>query len=48
MRYVNPSDVLGRFCDYLSDYDHDLISKENAIQELQDALDSADYEEVDE
>ena len=48
MRYVNPSTVFDLFCKYLDDYDHDMISKETAIEELQDALDSADYEEIDE
>lgn len=43
MYYVNPSEVMRLFKVYLSEYG-DMISKETAIDELQDALDSADCE----
>ncbi len=48
MIYVKPSDVLERFIRYLKDYDSDLISKDDAIEELKDALDNAEYQEIDE
>ena len=47
MRYVNPTDVMNRFLRYLKEYDSELISKDSAIDELQDALDDAEYEEID-
>lgn len=47
MRYVNPADVMSRFLRYLKDYDSELISKDIAVEELQDALDDAEYEEID-
>lgn len=47
MRYVNSKDVLENFIRYLQGYS-DLISKDEAIEELQDAIDSADYQEIDE
>ena len=47
MIYVNPNDVMKKFKQYLTDYDKDMISKESAIEELRDALDDADYEEID-
>lgn len=43
MYYVNPSEVMRLFKAYLSEYG-DMISKETAIDELQDALDSAECE----
>ena len=46
MIYVNPKDVLIKFECYLDTYDHDMISKEIAIEELKDALDDAEYEEI--
>ena len=46
MYYVNPSDVMKKFKDYLEDYG-DLISKESAVDELQDALDDAECEWID-
>lgn len=45
MYFVNPEDVMRKFRTYLEDY-HGLISKETAIEELQDALDSAEMELV--
>lgn len=47
MYYVDPNDVMRRFKDYLSDYDEAMITKELAIEELQDALDDADCEYID-
>jgi len=47
MQYVNRADVLEKFIRYLKEYDSELISKQTAIDELQDALDDADYEEID-
>ncbi len=47
MRYVNEKDVLKLFKRYLKDHDGDLISKEEAVEELEDALDNAKYEEID-
>lgn len=46
MDYVNPKDVMDKFVQYLSEYKGDLIDKGSAIMELQDALDSAEYEEI--
>jgi hypothetical protein len=46
MYFVNPKDVMRLFKDYLEDY-HGLISKETAIEELKDALDSAEIEWID-
>lgn len=48
MKYVNPTDVLVRFVRYLEDYSGEMISKNVAIDELRDALDDAEYQEVDE
>ena len=47
MKYVNPKDVMDKFIRYLKAYDVNLISKEQAVLELQDALDDAEYEEID-
>lgn len=47
MYYVNPSEVMRLFKAYLSEYG-DMISKETAIDELQDALDSVDFKYIDE
>ena len=41
MYYVNPSEVMRLFKEYLKEYG-DMLSKESAIDELQDALDSAE------
>ena len=41
MYYVNPSEVLRLFMAYLEGYGNTL-SKDSAIEELQDALDSAE------
>lgn len=41
MYYVNPSDVMRLFVAYLEEYG-DTLSKDSAIDELQDALDSAE------
>ena len=41
MCYVNPSEVMRLFKAYLEEYG-DMLSKESAIDELQDALDSAE------
>lgn len=46
MYFVNPEDVMRKFKAYLEDY-HGLISKETAIEELKDALDSAEMEWID-
>lgn len=46
MYYVNPDDVMRKFKEYLHDYD-EMITKEDAIDELQDALDDADFEWID-
>lgn len=43
MYYVNPEDVMRLFKVYLKDYGP-MISKETAIEELKDALDSAEME----
>ena len=45
MYYVNPSEVMRLFKKYLEEY-KDMLSKESAIEELQDALDSAECEWV--
>lgn len=45
MYYVNPSEVMRLFKKYLEEYD-DMLSKESAIDELQDALDSAECQWV--
>lgn len=42
-KYVNPSEVMRLFVTYLEAYD-EIISKETVINELQDALDSAECE----
>lgn len=47
MYYVNPSDVMKKFKRYLEDYG-EMISKESAVEELQDALDSAECQWIDE
>ena len=45
MYFVNQEDVMRLFKSYLEDYHLcDLISKETAIEELKDALDSAEME----
>lgn len=41
MYYVNPSEVMRLFKAYLEEYG-DTLSKESAIEELKDALDSAE------
>ena len=41
MYYVNPSEVMRLFRTYLEEYG-DTLSKESAISELEDALDSAE------
>lgn len=43
MYYVNPSEVMRLFKAYLEEY-KDMILKASAIEELQDALDSAECE----
>ena len=45
MYYVNPSEVMRLFKAYLEEY-NDMLSKEAAIDELQDALDSAECQWV--
>lgn len=45
MYYVNPSEVMRLFKKYLEEY-KDMLSKEQAINELQDALDSAECQWV--
>lgn len=47
MIYVKPSDVLEKFIRYLKEYP-DMISKTQAIDELRDALDDAEYQEIEE
>lgn len=44
--YVNSLDVMRLFKAYLEDY-KGMLSKETAIEELQDALDSAECEWID-
>ena len=46
MYYVNPSEVMRLFKDYLEEYKR-MITKETALDELQDALDSAECEWID-
>lgn len=45
MYYVNPSEVMRLFKAYLEEY-KDMLSKEAAIDELQDALDNAECQWV--
>ena len=45
MYYVNPSEVMRLLKAYLEEY-KGMITKEMAIEELQDALDDAEYTEV--
>lgn len=45
MYYVNPSEVMTLFKTYLEEY-KDMLSKESAIDELQDALDGAECQWV--
>lgn len=47
MVYVKKSDVMQKFLKYLKDHDHEMISKDEAVSDLQDALDSADSIERD-
>ena len=44
MFYVNPIEVMRLFKAYLEEYEVEMITKETAIEELQDALDSAECE----
>lgn len=44
MYYVNPNEVMRLFKAYLEEYKIEMITKETAIEELQDALDSAERE----
>ena len=46
MYYVNPSEVMRLFKAYLEEY-KGMITKGTAIDELQDALDSAECEWID-
>lgn len=46
MYFVNPEDVMRLFKDYLEEYEG-LISKETAIENLEDALDNAEIEWID-
>lgn len=46
MYYVNPSEVMRLFRTYLKEY-KGMITTETAIEELQDALDSAECEWID-
>ena len=46
MRYVLLTDVLETFVRYIKDNDKDLMSKETAIEELKDALESARYIDI--
>ena len=45
MYYVNPSEVMRLFKAYLEEY-KDMLSKESAIDKLQDAIDSAESQWV--
>lgn len=45
MILVYPEDVLRKFKDYIKEYG-DMLSADQAIEELEDALDSAKYEEL--
>ena len=44
MFYVNPCEVMRLFKAYLEEYKVEMITKETAIEELQDALDNAERE----
>lgn len=44
MFYVNPNEVMKLFKAYLEEYKIEMITKGTAIEELQDALDSAERE----
>ena len=44
MYYVNPTEVMKLFKAYLEEYKGNMVSKEAAIEELGDALDSAECE----
>ena len=46
MIYVLAEDVLNNFIRYTKDYDDGVIPVENAIEELEDAINSARYEEI--
>ena len=46
MYYVNPSEVMRLFKDYLEEY-KGMITKETAIEELQEALGSVECEWID-
>lgn len=46
MIYVLAEDVLNNFIRYMKDYDDGMISIDSAIEELEDAIDSARYEEI--
>ena len=46
MYYVNPFEVMQLFRAYLEEY-KEMITKKTAIDELQDALDSAECEWID-
>ena len=46
MNYVNPSEVMRLFKKYLEEY-KGMITKDTALDELQDALDSAECEWID-
>ena len=43
MYYVNPNEVVKLFTAYIEEYG-DMLSRNEAIEELQDALDSAECE----
>lgn len=47
MQYVKRADVMNKFMAYIKEYDGDLISKNAAISELEDALEDAEYQEID-
>lgn len=47
MKYVKPGEVLEKFIKYLDEHSGDMVSKEEVIDELQDALDSVEYRELD-
>ena len=46
MIYVLAEDVLNNFIRYMKDYDDGMISIDSAIEELEDAIDNARYEEI--
>ena len=48
MKYVKPCDVFETFCRYIKEHENDLISKDDAIEELQDALENVDFIKMDE